>query len=125
MRGAMKTLDIKAQLLIAVVLVSATGAMSAETDQISVPAAPAATEITPPKADGARKPEARMPQQAESTVAPAAAELTVARPDSGKRYEWKRAHTASNWRCGWGPLYLANWCTGGSGRVGLILGTAY
>ena len=78
MRGVKSMLDIKAQLLIAAICVSATGTVSAETtDQTSPPAA-AATETAVPKAEAVKKPYANKPQ-----------------------------HMAS------------------SGRVGLVLGTAY
>jgi hypothetical protein len=125
MRGAMNMLDIKAQLLIAVILVSATGAMSAETADQTSPtvAASAATEIAGPKADAVKKPDARKPnvETADQTAPPAvvaATEMAGARADV-RKLDAKKPHTASG--CGW--LSWFHGCS--SGRVGLVLGTAY
>jgi hypothetical protein len=133
MGGAMNMLDIKAQLLIAVILVSATGAMSAETiDQSNPPVAPAATEIVVPKAEAVKKADARKQQQAEAAdqttlpVTPASSEIAAPRVDAVKKSEpRKQAQTASNWRCGWGLFSWVHSCSGSSGRTGLVLGTAY
>ena len=97
-RAKRNVLDIKAQLLIAVILVSATSTVSAQTaDQTSPPTAAAATEIAVPKADAVKKADIR---------------------------DIKKAHTASTtWRCGWGLFSWLQSCS--SGRVGLVLGTAY
>jgi hypothetical protein len=136
MRRAMDMLDIKAQLLIAAILVSATGAWSAETaNQVAPAAAPAATEVAIPKADAGKKPDARKPQRidiADQTSAPveppAAVDLAVSKTESGKtesgrKPEAKKPHTASNGHCGWGLFSWFHSCS--SGRVGLVLGTAY
>jgi hypothetical protein len=145
MRRAMNMLDIKAQLLIAVILVSATSAMSAETaSQAGVPAATAATEIAVPKAeaakkralvtagateiavpkaDAARQADARKPnvETADQTTPPAVAAATEM--PALRKLDAKKPHTASTWRCGWGLLPWLDSCS--NGRVGLILGTAF
>lgn len=133
MRRAAAMLDIRAQLLIAAILVSATGAWPAETaDQPALGAVPAAAETVVPKADGAsradsaRKPDAR--KQSADQTAPAVApamEVAVPKTDPGKKADARKSHTASNWRCGWGVFSWFHSCSSGSGRVGLVLGTAY
>jgi septal ring-binding cell division protein DamX len=121
MRRAMNVLGVKAQLLIAIILVSATGAMSAET---AGQASTAATEIAVPKADAAKKADAKKPnvETAGQTTPPtivAETELPAPKADFRKPDAKKpQPHTVS-WHCGWFP-----W-TCSSGRVGLVLGTAY
>ncbi len=130
MRGANR-LDIKAQLLIAAILVSATGTvMAAETaDQTSPPAAAAATEVATPKADTVKKPDARKPrvETADQTASPAvvaATESAGPRAEAVKKPEVRKTYAASTWRCGWGLLSWMESCSS-HGRVGLVLGTAY
>src|SRR5579871_101311 len=138
MRRAMK-----AQLLIAVILVSATGAMSAETanqaggpapmaaTEIAVPKvdaakkhAPAAagtTEIAGPKADATKQADARKPETADQTTPPAvvaATELPAPKADV-RKLDARKPQAQVSWHCGWFPWACS------SGRVGLILGTAY
>ena len=139
MRRATDMLDIKAQLLIAAILVSATGAWSAETAGQAAPvAAPAATEIAIPKADSGKKPEVRK-QTADQTGAPVAppaavdlavsktdvSKIDVSKTDAGRKSDVRKPHAASSWRCGWGVFSWFQSCSSGSGRVGLVLGTAY
>ena len=134
MRRATDMLDIKAQLLIAAILVSATGAWSAETAGQAAPvAAPAATEIAIPKADSGKKPEVRK-QAADQTGAPVAppaavdlavSKTDVSKTDAGRKSDVRKPHAASSWRCGWGVFSWFQSCSSGSGRVGLVLRTAY
>lgn len=128
MRGANR-LDIKAQLLIAAILISASGAvLAAETaDQASPPAAAAATEVATPKAETVKKPDTRKQrvETADQTVSPAATESAGPRAEAVKKSEVRKTHTASTWRCGWGLLSWLNSCSNPNGRAGLVLGTAF
>jgi hypothetical protein len=129
MRGAMNMLDVKAQLLIAVILVSATGVVSAETaDPTGSPVAPAAAEVAVPKADAVKKSDARksdVRKTADQMAAPAVVDATeTAGPRADARKpDARKPHTASTWQCGWGLLSWFHSCS--SGRVGLVLGTAF
>jgi hypothetical protein len=153
MRGATSMLNIKAQLLIAAILVSATCTVSAQTaDQTSPPATAAATEIAVPRADTVKKPDARKATVDHTSAAAAAAatEIAVPKADAVKKADARKpnvetadqttppavvaatetpapradvrkpdAKKPQSWHCGWFPWACS------SGRVGLILGTAY
>jgi hypothetical protein len=74
-------LNIKAQLFIAAILVSATAALAAETaDQGGAPAPAAATQIAAPKADADKKPSARRQQTAEASAPAEGAATEIAPP---------------------------------------------
>jgi hypothetical protein len=154
MRGATNMLSIKAQLLIAAILVSATGVMAAETaDQTTTPAAAAtdvsvpkaaeavkkpdarkpadqavaAAEIAVPKADAAKKADARkqMAEQSPPPAEPDAADLALAKTDAGKKSDARKP--APHTASSWrcGWAVLSWFNSCSSGRVGLVLGVAY